>query len=128
MRSITLFGTTVATNTTTDTAIPASPTFRTSSCKKARGDMCIIGINGNIQVALGIQTSNDTQTWTDHTSTMVLSYTAANGWVHAGSFGDLSSFTDGKQYFRFVWYVKLSSGTTLATAYVYGNADAVPMS
>jgi len=32
------------------------------------------------------------------------------------------------QYFRFVWYMKLSSGTTLATGYVHGNVDFIAMS
>jgi len=127
MRTIMLTGTTVFNASTSDIAIPCSPAFRTNTMAKARGDICVIGLNGMLQVALGIQTSDDGQTWSDHTGTLIIGYSNTVGWIHATTYADLSTYTAASQYYRFVYYVKLSSGTVLSTAYVYGSVDPVAM-
>jgi len=129
MPALTLVAATLCVNSTTEIAIPASAPMRSNRLGKARADVEFIGLNGNISIALGIQNSDDALNWTNHTSAgdLFISFTTTSTVVHAGSYTDVSTLTNAKQYFRFVWYAKLTSGTTLATGYAQGNVDILPM-
>lgn len=125
-RSLDLQATLVASLSTTAYAIPAGSPMRSNQMSKARADIEINGLNGNLQVAIGVQTSNDLCTWTDETGTFALGYQTADGMFHANAYADFGSIVGGKQWFRPCYYVKLGTGSTLATAFVSGSMDLVP--
>ena len=125
-RTVTLISTLVATNSTTASPIPASAPRRSGTLSKLRGDMEITALNGNIQIAIGVQTSDNADSWTDETSTLIVTWGAANGVAHSSAIVDFSSIAGAKQWVRLVYYVKLSTGSTLATAFVRGSVDLIP--
>lgn len=74
-----------------------------------------------LNVALGYQTC-DVPNSVD-TPVAATSYQTANGMYYGTAFTDISANTLGKQWVRIVWMVKLTSGSTLATASVSGSVD-----
>lgn len=127
-KQITLTATLLAAISTTAVGIPAGPPMRSAQMARARGDVEISGLTGNFQVAIGIQISDDGITWTDETGTMALGYQSANGVAHSTSVADFTTIAGAKQFVRPCYYVKLSSGSTLATAFVRGSIDMIPRS
>ena len=125
-KQVTLLSTLVATNSTTAFALPAGAPMRSAGVSKARGDLEITGLNGSVQIAIGIQTSDDAITWTDETGTFAMAYGAASGVVHSTSVADFSSIAGAKQWLRPCYYVKLSAGSALATAFIQGTIDFIP--
>ena len=127
-RTVALVSTTLAAISTSAVAIPAGPHFRSTLLMKARADIEVVALNGNFQVAIGIQTSDDLVTWTDETGTYALGYQSGNGMAHSSSMADFATPTGGKQFVLPCYYVKLSSVNTLATAFVTGSMDMLPRS
>lgn len=125
-RQLLLNPTLVASNSTTAVAIPGTSPVRSAQVSKMRGDMEICGLNGTLQIAIGVQTSDNGDSWTDETGTLIVAYGASNGVVHSSAVVDFSSIVGAKQWVRLVYYVKLSTGSTLATAYVRGSVDLIP--
>ena len=129
MNNLELLATLLATASTSILAIPASGTLRAGRVFKVRWDVEAIGLNGNMEWALGIRTSDDGANWTNHTTMgdPIIDFTTATGWIHATTgFRDLSAFTDIVQYVQFVWYTKLSGVGSLASVYVHGSLDIIP--
>ena len=125
-KQVHLAPTLVASNSTTAFAVPAGPAMRTAGIGKARADAEICGLNGTLNIAIGIQTSDDAITWTDETGTFAMAYGAASGVVHSTSVADFSSIAGAKQWLRPCYYVKLSAGSALATAFIQGTIDFIP--
>ena len=113
--------TTIAFNNTSEYGIPAAGWMRAADVAKFRGSFEIRGINGVLNVALGYQTC-DVPNSVD-TPVAVTSYQTSNGMYYGTAFTDISANTLGKQWVRIVWMVKLTSGSTLATASVSGSVD-----
>jgi len=129
MRSVILPGTLVAANTNSPAvAIPASGPYRAVDGAKFRADIEICARIADLTIALGIQTSNDLASWDNDDGTLIIGYQTSNGWHHSSAIADLSSLTNDAQWFRFVWYVKLTQAGNLATAFVHGSVDLVPWS
>ena len=124
-KQVTLLSTLVATNSTTAFALPAGAPMRSAGVSKARADIEITGLNGSVQIAIGIQTSDDAITWTDETGTFALGYQSSNGVSHSSSVADFSTIAGAKQWVRPVYYVRLSAGSTLATAFARGSIDLI---
>ncbi len=124
MRTITRPWTTVCTDNTSVVAIPASGWMKASEFAKMRANMEMRGITGtNLNVGLGYQTANvENATGGD---TLLGSYRTTADVFYGTSFEDVSAQTDGKVYVRLVWLVKLSSGSTIATARVGGSVDVI---
>ena len=99
--------------------------MRSGLVGKARADIEICALNGAIQVAVGFQQSDDLNTWVDETGVLSLAYQSANGMAHATSFADFTSAIN-RAYVRPVYYIKLSSGSGMATAFVKATVDVVP--
>jgi hypothetical protein len=128
MRTIRLNGTLVAHNdNATLAAHPACDPFRAILCSKARVDFEFCAGNGQLRVGVGIQTSNDLETWTSHTGMGELIYDPATaGTHHSAAIVDLSGLTTDVQWVRIVFYATLNSGNTLATGFAQGVVEMVP--
>ncbi len=125
MRTITLPWTTVATDSTSVVAIPATGWMKASDFAKVRATMEMRGITGtNLNVSVGYQTANVENA--PGGDAVIGSYRTTADVFYPTGFTDISADTLGKVMIRLVWLVKLSSGSTIATARVGGSVDLVP--
>lgn len=116
---------TVATNSTTAVSVPTGSWRSSAGYTYGRGWGEMRGKNGNISVEPGLQLTNDVADPTAGGTTITLgSALTADGTSNPQS-TPISLSVAGYKYARPVWIVKLTSGTTLATAAVTGVIELV---
>lgn len=115
--------TTVAHNSTTQVSVPAGAWVSAAGISGARGWGEIAARNGNLQVAPGVQFTNDPFDSPTGNVTAVGCVLSTDGTTDPGGVTSLSS--GAFRFARPVWILTLSGGSTLATACVGGMIELI---
>lgn len=121
MKTIALPWTTVGTVNANEEALPATGWMRAGDITKVRASFELRGVTGVLNVCVGYQTANAENSPDAHVTLGTLQ--TANNVYYGASFADIAANTAGKQFIRFVWVVKLTSGSTLSIGRVGGSID-----
>ena len=124
MKTLRLRWTTVCVDGTTEVFVPDTDWMRAPDVAKIRLYMEARGFTGLMNVIAGYQTCNVDNSPDAHNT--IGSFVTTAGVTFGASFADVTANTQAKQYVRFGWVVKLTSGSTLATVRVGGSIDIIP--
>jgi hypothetical protein len=121
LRTIPLPYTTVASETTANTFIPATGWISTNRVAKLRPTWELIQATGSIRVAPAYQTADVENA--PGTATAIGSQVSSTGLKYAVTWTSVLTELETKQLVRFGWLTSLVTGTTLANAYVGGRLE-----
>lgn len=118
--------TVVYANSTTVRSHPASGWMPGNLFAKVKGDFEMQERISDLEVSLGYETANVENN--PDAPASIGSYQTSDG-VHYGSaWTDISTYTDAKAIFRFVWLAKNTSGSSLTMARVGGTVKGIKKS
>jgi hypothetical protein len=116
---------TIATNSQTPVAVPAGSWRSAAGYSFGRGWGEMRARNGAISAEPGLQLTNDVSDPTTGGTTVVLDSALVGDTVSNPQSTPISISAAGYKYARPVWVVKLTTGSTLATASVTGVIELV---
>jgi len=101
---------------TTGSFIPVTGWIPTAGIQKVRCTIEMHGRNGNLSSAVAYEVTDDPQSPPGGTSgTAIGSAVSSDGYSSQTSFTDITTDTNAKQFIRFGFVGKLTTGSTLAT-------------
>ena len=124
--TISLPWTVVFANSTSARAHPASGWMSASLFSKVKGDFEICERISDLEISLGYQTANVENS--PDSAASIGSYQTSNGVYYGSTWTDISTYTDAKAIFRFVWMTKNTAGSSLTLARVGGSIKGIKKS
>lgn len=118
--------TVVYANSTSQRSFPASGWMSTSLFAKVKGDFEMRERISDLEVSLGYETANVENSPDSPGS--IGSFQTTNNVFYGSSWSDITTYTDGKAIFRFVWLAKNTAGSSLTMARVGGSVKAIKKS
>ena len=113
-------------NSTSQRAHPASGWMSAQLFSKVRGDFEMRERISDLEASLGYQTAQVENS--PDTAASIGSFQNADGVYYGSSWTDLSTYTDAKAIFRFVWLTKNTAGSSLTLARVGGSIKGIKKS